>query len=167
MSDRNCDKVLCVPYVHCCVQWPLCYLLSVKTDQHNTSSHHMDLAFFGCVFNVKTDKREEPSVGCTTDRLTYLLNGADSLLRSNPFRSAGGNETSRTLRSRNVPTLSYIDPVRFLPAIFLRILFNIILLSTLVFSEWSHTFMFPHQISVVISLLLHTCHMPHQSHPLY
>ena len=50
-------------------------------------------------------------------------------------RSAGGNETSRKLRSRHVPTLSHIDPIHVLPPCFLNIHFNITLLSTPVFPK--------------------------------
>jgi len=62
-----------------------------------------------------------------------------------------------------VPILSLTNPVYDLRSCFFKIYFNI-LPSTPTSSKWHVSFTFPHQYSVITSLLPHTCHMSSQSH---
>ena len=58
-----------------------------------------------------------------------------------------------------VPLLSQINPVQALPPYFIKMHFTVILPSILRSSQWSLSFMFPHQTTIHISLLPDIRHM--------
>ena len=65
-----------------------------------------------------------------------------------------------------VPVLSQSNTVHGSPTHFLKIHFNIILLSMPSSSKWFLSIRFPHQNLVCMSLVLHTCHVLHPSYSL-
>ena len=86
--------------------------------------------------------------------------------------SSTNQETPRLLRNPkfhhrihyfppSVPVQSQINRFRFLSSCFFKILFNTVLPSTPLSSNWSFSFMFLNQSPVGISLLPHTCYIPH------
>lgn len=64
-----------------------------------------------------------------------------------------------------LPIHSQITPVYILPSIFFIVHSNTNLPFTPTSSNMSFSFTFPHQNSVCISLIPHTCHMSGRSHP--
>ena len=62
------------------------------------------------------------------------------------------------------PVLGQRNTVHILPSYFLQVHLNIMLPSTPRSSKWFLSFRFPHHNPVSISLVSHTCHMPHSSH---
>ena len=63
------------------------------------------------------------------------------------------------------PILSHISSVHALTSCFFNIPFNSIISYTLISSNWSLSFSFPHQNPACVSLLPHTCHTHCPSHP--
>lgn len=64
-----------------------------------------------------------------------------------------------------LPIHSQITPVYILPSVFFIVHSNTNLPFTPTSSNMSFSFTFPHQNSVCISLIPHTCHMSGRSHP--
>ena len=100
-------------------------------------------------------------------------------MEQSPFweadRSSAGQETSCILwylkvyyrshrRSPPVPILSQVNPVHASQSYFLKIHFNIILLSVSWSFKWSLSFRFPHQNPVHPSPPPDTCYVHHLSH---
>ena len=63
-----------------------------------------------------------------------------------------------------VPVMNQMNPVYLNTSDYFTINFNIITLSMTRSSKWSPSVRFPHQKSVRIYPLPHTCYMPHQAH---
>ena len=108
-----------------------------------------------------------------TSLLTYSMEQSPSL-EANRFSAS--QEVPRILWNLKVhycihkcptpvPILSQIDPIHAPTANFLKILLNIILTFKPVSTNWwALSLRFPHQNTVNVSPLPHTCYMPHPSH---
>ena len=128
----------------------------------------MDLIFWMCIY-VKIDKWEEPLVGWVYDWLTDLFT---TIMEQAPCwgatRSVLQVVTKRPARCGAGMSLPWAISIQLVSCQHFSYTSTLILSSYLhLFPKWSLTFMFPHQICVVISLLPTRATCPTNLIPLY